>query len=451
MKKKLFLLIIIFILIFVFIYQILLKKHNIGLEKANIILITVDALRADHLSVYGYKYETSPNIDAFAKRSVLFNYAFCPIPKTSASFASLMTGLHPFIHKTKPNLGYLQKKYITLAEVLRLKGYYNYAIVDNGNLSHKFYFNQGFNKYVEVWDKIQEKTESTEFITKKALSFLNNNKKKPFFLWLHYIETHTPYLPPKKFIPKRPEGRDITKLKKRIIAGTLHERKALRVHHKEGYFISLYDGAIKYIDYEVGKIIDLFLKNKLEKNTIFIISSDHGEDLGEYNFYFNHGPLTFTSGIRVPLIFYMPGIRAKRVNRIVSLMDIYPTLMNILGLTPAYKLQGKNFFSKNNRKLFVYGLKSLSVINNDFHYTKVFNQISTLLGIDNKYVFKFKDDPYEKKNLISKYTLRAYEFEKLYKKFLSKYGYLTKKKSPNNKKKLSEKDLKSLKTLGYIN
>ncbi len=104
-------------------------------DNLNIIIITIDTLRADHLSTYGYEYHTSPNIDAFAEKSLLFEFAYCPVPKTSASYASFMTGLHPFVHKTRPIMDSLDPRHITLAEILKMKGYQNFAVVDNTNLA----------------------------------------------------------------------------------------------------------------------------------------------------------------------------------------------------------------------------------------------------------------------------------------------------------------------------
>jgi choline-sulfatase len=134
-------------------------------ERPNIILISIDALRADHLSLYGYPYQTSPHIDELAKRSTVFEYAYSLIPKTSASFASLMTGLHPFIHRTQPNQDSLNEKFITLAEALKLRNYSTEAIVDNSNLSPKYKFNQGFDRYITVWEDREKREESTPYIT----------------------------------------------------------------------------------------------------------------------------------------------------------------------------------------------------------------------------------------------------------------------------------------------
>ncbi len=424
------------------------KSKTFKENKPNIIIITVDALRADHLSTYGYKYHTSPHIDDFAKKSILFEYAYCPIPKTSASFASFMTGLHPFVHDTRPNRDILKEKYITLAEALRLKDYYNYAVVDNGNLSKAFKFHQGFNKYIQVWNRIEEKEESSSFITEKVLEFLDNNKRKPFFLWAHYIETHTPYLPPEGFVEERPDGRIIKQIKHKIIAG---ERRYMDDNSDEGDFLSLYDGAVKYSDSEFGKIIDFIFDKGYHKNTIIIFSSDHGEELGEYNFFYNHGPLTFNSSSRVPLIIYIPGEKSRRIKYPVSLMDIYPTLLEKLGLSNPYKIQGVNLFKKpKNRYLYMIGHKGTrSVVFKNYHVVKVQSQISKRLNLKRNYFFDIYKDPYEIKNMAeTKKKLQKLMDEK-YIEFLDKHGYLkneSKKKEPT----LSKKDIESLKSLGYI-
>jgi len=440
---------IIFFILGIFFFQCCSQKENEGNGKEyNIILITIDTLRADHLHCYEYKYKTSPNIDAFAKKSIFFDYAYCPIPKTSASFASMMTGLHPFIHKTKPNQGHLKKEYITLAEALKLKGYYNVAIVDNANLSKKFYFNQGFDDYVQVWDKIRKKEESTPFITKSVISFLEKKTKGPFFLWANYIETHTPYMPPKEFIESRPKGRDINKVEHKIVVGM---KKYIKQNPDEGYYISLYDGAVKYVDYEIGKIIDVIFKKGLDKNSIIIITADHGEDLGEYNFYFDHGPLTFNAASRVPLIVSIPGLNKRRIKYPVSIMDIYPTILNIAGLKTPYEIQGIDLFKGNrNRHLYIFGLlRTYAVVHNKYHYVKVLPKLSNRLDLKEDYLFNIYDDPYETNNIFLKRTNLSEIMNKKYLDFFEKHGYLSKNKNVEEKD-LSEKEIENLKTLGYI-
>lgn len=426
------------------------KKIN---KPYNIILLAVDTLRADHLHTYGYPYQTSPHIDAFAEKSLCFEYAYCPIPKTSASFASMMTGLHPFIHKTKPNRGYLKEKYLTLAETLKLKGYHTFAVVDNANLAKKFLFHQGFDEYIEVWNHIEEKKDSTPFITGKLISFLNDYQEdRPFFLWANYIETHTPYVPPAEFVEKRSGGRDFSKVKPKIIAAMrrIIKQKAI---YDEGHYIALYDGAIKYVDAEIGKIIDLFYKKGFHRDTIFIIAADHGEDLGERNFYFNHGPLTFNAAARVPLIMYLPGHKTRRIKSPVSIMDIYPTLLNRLDLKAPYSLQGIDLFRpQKNRSLRMIGqVGSYAVVENNHHYVKVFPRLASSLGIQEDHLYEIYADPYEQKNIFTHNKPLAFNLRKKYQKYYSTHGYLKKGEADSRDKSLSQKELKSLKTLGYIN
>jgi arylsulfatase A-like enzyme len=421
-------------------------------KKFNILLISIDTLRADRLHCFGSEYKTSPRIDALAKKSLFFEFAFCPIPKTSASFASMMTGLHPFIHKTKPNLGVLEDKYITLAEALKLKGYHTAAVVDNVNLSKKFSFDQGFDSYTEVWNETEEKTGSTPFITEKVLAFLKKRREKPFFLWANYIETHTPYLPPQKYVAERPPGRDIREIKKKVVRNHMNEIIEAESIYNEGHYIALYDGAVRYVDAEVGKIIDTFNKLGLDKNTILIFTADHGEDLGERNFFFDHGPLTFTAASRVPLLVYIPGENPRRIKTPVSTMDIYPTILNLQGLHPPYPLQGIDLLRAQEGRLFflVGWIGTYGVVQDNFQYVAVEPKFSRRLNLEPDHFYNIFADPYEKHNLFNKYKDEARRLNNEYLKFGEKHGYLKRDRDAPKKKPLTKKELKKLRALGYL-
>jgi arylsulfatase A-like enzyme len=418
-------------------------------QDPNIILITIDALRADHLGVYGYSYPTSLHIDDFAKKSIVFEYAYCPIPKTSASFASLMTGLHPLVHKTKPNRGELKEKYTTLADALKLKAYFNFAVLDNANLSQGFKFHQGFDRYKGVWNEIDDKKDSTSRITETILDFLRNNQEAPFFLWAHYIEPHAPYMPPSQYIEERPNGRIINELKKKVVVGN---REFLKPDSTEGYFISLYDAAVKYIDDEFGRIINLIFQRGYDKNTIIIFSADHGEELGEYNFFFDHGPLTFNSSIRIPLIVYMPGQKSRRISYPVSLMDIYPTLLSQVGLSIPYEIQGENLFSNNSqRMLFISAVnKNWGVIYKNLHLVNINPPLPKKLGLENRYLFDIYKDPFEKENIVSQYEALQNLMEEEYWKFLAACAKGDGPDTDKRERALTEKERKNLRSLGYI-
>lgn len=420
-------------------------------EPPNIMIISIDTLRADHLHCYGYPHETSPNIDQFAKENVLFEFAYTPIPKTSAAFCSMMTGLHPFIHKCRPNRGTVQEHLTTLAEALKKKGYRTSAVVDNANLAKSYQFNQGFDKYIEVWNETETKAESTPFITRSIIDFLKKPRKKPFFFWANYIEPHTPYIPPQEHIQPRPPGRDIRTVKPGMIAGNIVVIRSSK-RYEEGYHTSLYDGAIHYIDSEIGRILDVFRASSFSKNTILIITADHGEDLGEHNFFFNHGPLTFNAASRVPLIIHWPGKQSRRVRRPVSIMDITPTLMETIGISaPAYPLQGKNLFTNRaQRNLILFGmLGTQGVVSRHYHYVQVQKKLQKQLGLEPAYIFHILKDPYERINRIGEFRNLADTLSKRYKAYYGRHGYLKKNKK-SKEPKLTEKEKKSLKTLGYL-
>lgn len=443
-------------LLFIIFQKVFVSTDKERLEKPNIILLTVCTLRADHLGIYDYPFSTSPNIDRLARKSMVFQYAFCPIPKTSASFASMMTGLHPFVHKTRPNLSPLKSGNITLAEALRMLGYENHAVVDNGNLSKKFQFAQGFDKYTQVWEEIDNKSQSTRFITDHCIQFLKqrDDDQGPFFLWLNYIEPHAPYVPPSRFVEERESGRDIRTIRRKVIVGTPHERSLLSNHHNEGHYLALYDGAVRYVDHQIGKIIRTFFKEEMDRNTVFIISADHGEDLGEKNFFFDHGPLTFNASTRVPLIIYFPDKEPRVIPRPVSIMDIYPTLLHMLGLNPHRTIQGLDLLSESRHThLHVFGLKGFSVITSRGEQFVYINEdFSARLDQPSRSFYDIYTDPHNSANTISRNGILSLELEKTFWEYFNKYNYLQ--STPDSKKNvtdgLSKKELQNLKTLGYI-
>ena len=430
-------------------------SREISEVKPNIVLLTVDALRADHLGCYGYTYDTSPNIDRFAERPTVsrFDFAYCTIPKTSASFASMLTGLHPLVHKTDPNRDFLKTHYITLPEALRMKGYRTSAIVDNGNLSKKYHFDQGFQDYTEVWTEVESLRESSAFITDRVIGYLEKQPKEPFFLWAHYIETHAPYDPPESYIESRPEGRDINQIKNKEIIGTKHERELLKTRSDEGFFISLYDGTVKYSDALIGKILDFLSNNGFDENTIIIVSSDHGEDLGERNFFFDHGPLAFNEAVRIPLLFHMPDRKGEQISYPVSLMDLYPTLLGIVGLVPPYPIQGQDLFKYDkDRFLLLQAVSpdfgSFAVVHQKAHYVRLSPITAKMLALQETYLFDLQKDPAEQTSILSARRSLAVQMEERHRNFFNRFARGN--EASSKKADLSKKDLENLKSLGYI-
>ncbi len=423
-----------------------------GRRKPNIVLITVDALRADYLGAYGHAGGTSPRIDAFARESSVFTNAYCTVPKTSASFATIMTGLHPFFHKTSPIKDFLDEENLTLAEFLKKNGYETAAVVENANLSKVMGFAQGFASYTEVWKHVDGKAAATPFITAAARKFLGAGHRRPFFLWVHYIDTHAPYVPPDEFVryDALKKGRDISQIEKKIISGSKKEKEAIRNGvTDENYFRALYEGCVRYVDAEIGTILDA-IQPRDANDTVVILTADHGEELGEHNHFFDHGPLTFQSSTRVPLIVRIPGGRNERIDRPVSLMDVLPFVAgDLLRRKLPLPVQGISLFKEDPaRKLYIFGQFSHAVISGGRSYIDVKPHFAARLGIAPRYCFDIHADAGETRNLIGDHLPLFLQNHNLYLKYISEHRYPVGKKQ---RRQLSEKDLESMKTLGYIN
>ncbi len=418
--------------------------------RLNVVIITIDALRADHLSLYGYSLKTSPNIDSFAQEAWVYESAFCTIPKTSASIASMLTGLHPSVLKIRPNFGTLREEFLTLAEALKKKGYVTGASVFNGNLDRAFGFAQGFDFYDEVWKKEGDKEASAPLITADALRFIEENRNKPFFLWLHYIDPHAPYQPETKWVEEREGGKDIRKIEKKIVVGEgvwVH----LDAHPNLEYYVARYDGEVRKADFYVGKVLQKLKEQGLLSRSMVIISADHGEELGEHNLFFDHGPLPFNSSARIPLILYLPGKRPRRIKEAVSLMDVTPTVAELLGLKFPYPLTGSSLLEpQSHRRLLILGLMGHAVVSWPEKLNFISERGRKYLGLAPYYLYNISSDPLEL-NPLPLSSLKISRLTRLRDQLLRKYRRESRKfKGQRRKKKLSKKTLENLKSLGYV-
>jgi len=304
----------------------------------NVVLLTIDTLRADHLGVYGYRRPTSPRIDALAREGIVFDEAYTYWPKTRASMIMMFTGRRPSQNgysKTHPVLLDFNP---TIASVLQGAGYRTAAIVDNANVAAQHGYAKGFDSYRETW---QEKALATEMdrtfaITKGGIDFLREQPgARPFFLWLHYVNPHAPYTPPPPYDtafmdePKVAAGQGL-----RVVSGYrggIHERLAVPGQRGLEYYVAQYDGEIATVDREVGKVLDALRETGLLDRTVLMLTSDHGESLGEHEYYFDHGEDLFDPSLRVPLIVLAPGAhKGARTPAYASTLDVFPTILDAL-------------------------------------------------------------------------------------------------------------------------
>jgi arylsulfatase A-like enzyme len=316
--------------------------------RTDILLITVDTLRPDHLGCYGYRRATSPRIDALAREGVVFEQAFTFWPKTRASFVMIHTG------RTAAESGYspAQPRLLpfnpTLAGLLKDAGYETAAIVDNANVAASLGYAKGFASYEEVWEEPGVKTEmdGTKAITRGAVRFLKAPHQGPFFLWLHYVNPHAPYTPPPPndiaFLDE--EARSGPRL--RVVAGFhggIPRPLFVPGQRTLAYYVAQYDGEIRTVDAEIGEVLDALSASRFRDLTAVVFASDHGESLGDHDYYFDHGEDLFDSCLRIPLILRVPGApRGTRVPDLASTLDLLPTLLSIGEVLPPPGLAGKS-------------------------------------------------------------------------------------------------------------
>ncbi|MCA9521537.1 MAG: sulfatase-like hydrolase/transferase, partial [Myxococcales bacterium] len=295
-------------------------KRPVGLTKPNIIFILIDTVRADHVGFYGYSRKTTPELDKLALRSIVFKNTYSPSNNTPKSTPAIFISRFPSEikwNKKFRNFPKVLDENLMFPEVLKRAGYYNVALTAHWYFNpRKRNFNQGF----DVWDNAGEKTikdSNTQIsgptITKKVTEWLPKLAKsqKPFFLFVHYFDPHSRYMVHKSL----PQW-----------------GKAL---------IDKYDNEILFTDRHLGGVIAQIEKLGLSKNSVVIVTSDHGEGFGEHKFYF-HGQTLYNEALKVPLILHIPGRSHSVVERDVSLVDLYPTILALAGVDPVAGLRGRS-------------------------------------------------------------------------------------------------------------
>jgi tetratricopeptide (TPR) repeat protein len=361
---------------------------NRGREpKYNLLLITIDTLRADHLGCYGYHQVKTPSIDGLAKEGVLFSKAFTPVPITLPSHVTIMTGLYPIQHGIRNNGNFiLGPDFTTLAEVMKAQGYRTGACIGAFVLDSLFGLDQGFDFYDDSLPKegaaatLLENERKAEAVTQAGLNWIEKNKAAPFFLWLHYFDPHAIYLPPSPF--------------------------------KEEYKGHLYDGEIAYTDSCIGDLFQGMENLGLMDRTIIILTSDHGEGLGEHGEP-THAIFIYDSTLQIPLIIRDPRgvLPSEKINALVSTLDILPTILDLFDLSSKeiihVKLEGKS--------LLPLIMKKVNSLHNEILCESLYPELnfgwSRIEGIrtsDWKYVsaprpelYHLAEDPKEAKNIFT--------------------------------------------------
>ncbi len=312
--------------------------------RPNVIIYLIDALRADHLSCYGYPRETSPHFDELARRGLLFHGAQAQSPWTRASVASLFTGLWPQGHATNHDDDALPAGIPTLAGRLREAGYRTAGILGNGNVSKVFGFSQGFDQYLYLayGEKGEISARSTQ-IHQAVLDLLPQlARKEPFFLYVHTVDPHAPYAPPEPYRSRFAASVEDPELGS--IAGLLELQKRPDVVEEAtiAQLLDLYDAEIAANDASLGALVSELSRRGLFDDSLIVVLSDHGEEFFDHGDW-THGKTLHSEMLDVPLLIKLPGQSAGReIRRIVQHVDIMPTILELAGVEVPPSIHGRS-------------------------------------------------------------------------------------------------------------
>jgi arylsulfatase A-like enzyme len=436
--------------------------HFIKKDRPNLIVISIDTLRADHVGAYGYDRHTTPNIDRFARDGVRFLNAIAQAPWTLPSHMSIFTGLYSSSHGVVVPTDKLSKDHLTLAEILQNAGYETVAFTDAGYLDHRYGY-QGF----DLFDDRSSKDGDIEKTSAKAVGWLRNTNSKPFFLFLHTYQVHCPYDPPNSYdIYSDRNYKGIIKVEGNC-PRYYNEIQARMTREDYQYVIDKYDGEIYQTDHVLGKFFDELKNLKLYDNTVIVFTSDHGENFLDHPDYgIGHNEL-YDETVKVPLIVKAPEFpRNKAIDVQVESIDIMPTVLEILGIDMPNSIDGISLvglikkgdfkkvfaFSENGWKIFNQKEGRLTGLN--YKMIRSNNEWKLIRSLNNDMetfeLFDLKSDPDEMNNLL---TRRPEVARPLYES-LNVWMDNQEEKSKlfsTSEVRMDDKLSEQLKALGYVN
>lgn len=381
----------------------------------NVVFILVDTLRADHMGFNGYPRNTTPNLDMLASKSVNFANALSQDSITTTSVASIFTSDYPKFHGMieVPYPTRLSDRYMTLAEVLKDSGYETAAIVLNPFMHEEKNLGQGFDLYYVnsrgfEGDTKMQKYETASKIQTRVLDWLNGKKHERFFLYLHYMDAHYPFLAPSPY----------NRLFCDDLGGFLPSVKEFQKNQ-----VCKYDQEIAYADDRVSWLIQNI--SSRYNNTLFVFTADHGEEFFEHGGRF-HVFTDYDEELKVPLLFYSPGKdMGEVIKHPVELVDVAPSILYLVGVPAPNEYKGYNFFSRNYTKTATYAggrydRDALTMGDLKYLRYKVNSQNQEYLMVEQKDILDFpyeeemynlSADPFEQENIIDEQEEEAKRFE----------------------------------------
>lgn len=402
---------------------------RIDAGEMNVLIITLDTMRADRIGAYGYANAGTPVLDDLAKNGVMFADCYSPVPLTLPAHCSLFTGRYPLGHRVRDNGTFLlSDAETTFAEILASEGYDTYAVIASFVLMAKFGLDQGFSVYDDSLDANELLRNFYSEITADAVyakfqQWFGNRGKEKFFAWVHFYDPHLPYDPPAEY---RNRGDSLG---------------------------DLYDGEVAFTDVYVGKIIQDLENRGMLSDTLVVIAGDHGEAFGEHQEY-GHSVFCYEENLKVPLIFYNSLLfpQGAVVEERICLVDIMPTLLEMLNMDSPPDVQGRSFTGmlsgkkeKEERAVYIesmYGKETLGwaplagIIDGPYKY----------ISLPEPELYDLENDSGEKSNLFSAKNKIAREMDEKLKKTMLEYSA----SQGSVRRELTAEDRRRLESLGYI-
>lgn len=316
----------------------------------HVFLITVDTLRQDVVSRFNPAGGLTKEMDRLASDGASFTNAFSPAPWTLPAIASIMTGLSPGVHRAIHYASALPKKTVTLAEIFSDNGYRTVAFGDNIFLTPRTNMDQGFHEYHWtpvpflsadafdvglahwIWALPLNLTTSTEKLTDNTIAWIEENKQDDFFLWLHYYDPHMPYAPPEEYLSEEylNSGNPL------YFMDMLRVRTGLRAMEREerDWIKSLYDGEVRYVDHEIGRLLDYIQNAGIYEDALIVLTSDHGEEFWDHGGW-EHGHTLYNELIHVPLFIKPSGNQPSSIiNTYVTTQSLPLTFLELCNVQP---------------------------------------------------------------------------------------------------------------------
>jgi arylsulfatase len=444
-------------------------------EPPNVLFITLDALRADHMSIYGYHRKTSPNLDKFFTQGTVYEYAYCTEANTGPSVVSFLSGMLPQETGVRLLMQKCPEDLTLMPDYLSEVGYQTAGIVSNMVLTteasaldvHFDYFDDYLDDK-EPYRKVFER--NARATTDAGLLWLVEayDSKKPYFLWLHYQDTHGPYHPPPdkpvEFTHPRPKMIDIARIPEYTVELIPDKKKLKRLHpsSKKRFvsdglaYVDRYDEELAYADFHINRLLEAFEEKGLLKNTLVIFSADHGESMMEHEKWFTHGYHIYEEITHVPLLVRYPDNKETvRVKTRVSLVDLLPTILDLVGIEAPAGLRGKPLTKAfGTEPVYAQGMEWRSMIYDHKKWLIIYGEDQDIPL--RRYMYNLLNDPVELDRLP---WVNSPEAEAFYQLIASdpdpggipeefaKGMHLS---APKGRPGLDEKTLKRLKSLGYV-